>query len=201
MTISIGGAGSPSDSVAWAKAYLSTKWHLDPSSIQLFGHNWHRLKIGGCASLRGAGFPSNTVAWAEAYLCTKMASWFIQPFATIDMGWKVGRVAVPFFGAGRAQSPSNTMLPVPRPTSVPSGILIHLAIWPQKTWAKNWQLCRFWKFGLGPHLTQCGLGQGLPPCHASSWSIQPFGHRQDRQTDNGPTAQSELFYKWSPKIY
>jgi len=34
----------------------------------------------------------------------------------------------PFGGAG---SPSNTMLPEPRPTSLPSGILIHPAVWPQ----------------------------------------------------------------------
>jgi len=43
---------------------------------------------------------------------------------------------------------------------------------------------------LGPHLTQCGQGRGLPACQVSSWSFQPFGHsartsqtdRQDRQT-------------------
>jgi len=39
--------------------------------------------------------------------------------ATIGMGRKWGRAAV---GAG---SPSNTMWPGPRPTSLPSGILIH----------------------------------------------------------------------------
>ena len=43
---------------------------------------------------------------------------------------------------------------------------------------------------LGPHLTQCGQGRGLPACQVSSWSIQPFGHntptsvtdRSDRQS-------------------
>jgi len=29
--------------------------------------------------------------------------------------------------------------PGPRPTSVPSGIWIHPAIWPQETWAENWR--------------------------------------------------------------
>ena len=29
---------------------------------------------------------------------------------------------------------------------------------------------------LGPRLTQCGQGRGLPACQVSSWSIQPFGH-------------------------
>jgi len=28
---------------------------------------------------------------------------------------------------------------------------------------------------LGPHLTQCGLGRGLPTYQVASWSIQPFG--------------------------
>jgi len=41
--------------------------------------------------------------------------------ATIDMGRKLG--VVPLQGAAGSQS--NTMLPGPRPTSVPSGILIH----------------------------------------------------------------------------
>jgi len=29
---------------------------------------------------------------------------------------------------------------------------------------------------LGPHLTQCGLGQGLHSYQVASWSIQPFGY-------------------------
>ena len=41
----------------------------------------------------------------------------------------------PFFG--RAASPSNTMWPGPRPTSVPSVIFIDQAVWLQQTWAKN----------------------------------------------------------------
>jgi len=45
---------------------------------------------------------------------------------------------------------------------------------------------------LDPNATQCRLGQGLPPCQVTSWSIQLFGRNiptlQDRQTDNGPIA-------------
>jgi len=41
---------------------------------------------------------------------------------------------------------------------------------------------------LGPHLTQCGLGRGLPSYQVASWSIQPFDHTtptlQDRQRSN-----------------
>ena len=41
---------------------------------------------------------------------------------------------------------------------------------------------------LGPHLTQCRLGRGLPPYQVASWSTQPFGHniptlQIDRQTE------------------
>jgi len=62
---------------------------------------------------------------------------------------------------------------------------------------------------LGPHLTQCGLGRGLPLYQVTSWSIQLFGHntptsQTDRQTrqdrpnrqDNGPIAYGEPFYNW-----
>jgi len=44
------------------------------------------------------------------------------------IGRKVGGCCAFPWGAG---SPSNTTLPGPRPTFVPSGILIHLAVWPQ----------------------------------------------------------------------
>ena len=82
------------------------------------------------------------------------------------------------------------MSPRPRPTSVPSSILIHSVVWPQRTWAKNWGCCA--PLGeLGPRLTQCGLGQGLPPCQVSSWSIQPFVHNTPTlQTDRGQTGRT-----------
>jgi len=51
--------------------------------------------------------------------------------ATVDKSRKVGSCCAPF--RGRAGSPSNTMLPGSRLTSVPSGILIHPTIWPQYT--------------------------------------------------------------------
>ena len=40
----------------------------------------------------------------------------------------------------------------------------------------GWGLFRFGE-ELGPHLTQCRLGRGLPPCQVPSLSIQLFGHR------------------------
>jgi len=59
---------------------------------------------------------------------------------TIDMGLKLG--AVPVLG-GAAGSPSNTKSPGLRPTSIPSRISVHPAVWPQRTWTKNWGLCPF----------------------------------------------------------
>jgi len=50
--------------------------------------------------------------------------------ATIDMDRKKG-AAVPL--SGGAGSPSNTMWPGPRPTSMPSFILVHPTVWPQYT--------------------------------------------------------------------
>jgi len=46
------------------------------------------------------------------------------------MGRKLG--AVPLWGGG-ARSPSNTMWPGPRPTCLPSFVLIRLTVWPQYT--------------------------------------------------------------------
>ena len=46
-------------------------------------------------------------------------------------------------------------------------------------WAeKGGVLYHFPWWDLGPHLTQCGLGWGLPPHQVASWSMQPFGHNR-----------------------
>ena len=50
------------------------------------------------------------------------------------MGRKSEGSCAPF---GGTESPSNTMLPRPRPTFIPSGILIHPAVWPQYTDVTN----------------------------------------------------------------
>ena len=80
------------------------------------------------------------------------------------------------FGAG---SPSNIKSPGLRPTSIPSGILIHAAIWPQQIWAENCGgAVPLWEGELGPHLTQCDQGWCLSPYQVASWSIQLFGHNR-----------------------
>ena len=80
---------------------------------------------------RELGFHLTQCHLAEVYLCTK---WYPDPssrLATVDMGLKVGN-AVPLSMEG-VGSPSNTMRPRPRPTSVASGILIHPTVWAQYT--------------------------------------------------------------------
>jgi len=67
-------------------------------------------------------------------------------------------------------SSSNTVLPWPRPTSVPgvNGISIYPAVRPQQTRAENWGTeVPLWG-ELGAHVTQCGLGRGLPPYRVAS---------------------------------
>jgi len=81
------------------------------------------------------------------------------------MGPKLG--LCPFCGAGSQSNTNYTMSPGPRLTSVPSGILIHPGVWPQRTWAQNWG-CAPLGGELGPHLTQCGLG---PRPHDPSRSL------------------------------
>ena len=71
--------------------------------------------------------------------------------------------------------PSKIMLSGPRPTSVPSGILINPAVWPQKTLAKK-NLCPLFRGGgTGSPSNTVALGRGLPPYQVESWSMQPFG--------------------------
>ena len=53
--------------------------------------------------------------------------------ATIDKDRNVGAAAPLSVGGGAAGSPSKRISPAPRPTSVPSGILIHPIVWPQYT--------------------------------------------------------------------
>jgi len=73
------------------------------------------------------------------------SSSILSLLATIDMGRNLGAVP-PLGGAG---TQSNTTSPGPRFTSVPSGILIHPTVRPQRTWAENWGLCPFRTEGSG----------------------------------------------------
>jgi len=89
---------------------------------------------------------------------------------------------------GGAGSPSNTMSPGPRPTSIPSGIPMHAAVWPQQTWPKSGGggYCALSKGGswLGPHLMQCYMGQGSVSSdiliHPAVWPQQTWAEKWGR---------------------
>jgi len=100
----------------------------------------------------------------------QVASWSIQPFGHNRHRPKIGGCCALF-----GDSSSNTMWPGPRLTSVPSGILIHPAIWPQHTGWTVGGCCVPPPLEAGSHLTQCGWGQ------VSSWSTN-VTDRQERQT-------------------
>jgi len=110
------------------------------------------------------------------------------------------RTVPPFF-LGGGGSASNAMWPGPRPTFVSYGILIHPAVWPQQTCAENWRLCPFGG-ELGPHLTQCGLGRGLPPCQVSTFILMhptvwpQHTNVTDRQTDRQTGQTYRTTVRW-----
>ena len=123
--------------------------------------------------------------------------WYCSRLTTIEMGQKLERGALPpFFGEGRPGSPSNTKSPGLRPTSIPTGILIHQAIWLRQIWAKNW--------GLRPPFGGGGAGSPSetmwpgprPTCMPSFILIHPTVWPQctnvtDRQTDRQDRQRSD----------
>ena len=136
------------------------------SAVAEMGDRWlatiYGPKRGGCCDpFAGAGTPSSTM-WTEVYFRTKRRLHPSIHLATIDMGQKLGGSGCAFF-LGVAGPTANTMSRMLRPTSVPSGILIHAAVWPQKSWAGIWVTQPPTPFGVGgwvpiyPHLTQSRL--------------------------------------------
>jgi len=103
------------------------------SAVAEMGDNRRGPKIGwggGCALFSGGSWVliEHKVAWVEAYLHTKwiLVHPAVWPQRTLAENWG----AVPVYGGG-AGSPSNTKSPGLRPASIPSGILMHTAVWPQ----------------------------------------------------------------------
>jgi len=137
------------------------------------GHNRHGPKRGGLlCPFRGELRPRLIqCGLGRGLLPYQVASSSIQLFfATRDMGQKLGGVYALFSGV--AGSPSNTKSPGLRPTSIPSGILVYPAVWPQRTTlVENWWAVPPWGRGswsFGPHLTQRRVGRDLPPYQVAS---------------------------------
>ena len=117
-------------------------------------------------------------------------------------------IAVPLLGgagsSSNTMSPGPRMSPVRRPTSVPSGILIHPPVWPQYMGQKlGAAVLPF--LGRGAASPSNTVWTGLRPTSMQSfiWSIQPFGHNTPMSQTRDRTGQTglwsgELFYKQSP---
>ena len=113
--------------VAWAEAYLHTKWHLD--SFSHLGTTDMGRKLEGLCPLFWGGEmgPHLAQCGLPPY---QVASWSIEPHGHNRYGPKIRGGLCPFRRGGPGFS-SNTVWPVPRSTCMPSGILIHAAVWPQ----------------------------------------------------------------------
>ena len=148
-------------------------------------------------SFLGSWVPiEHKVAWVEAYTSIPTTKWHLDASSrlyTIEMGRKLGRGAPPPFGVGSGV-PSNTKSPGPRPSSIPSGVLIHAAVWPKQIWAEIWGLCPYGGGGAGSPSNTMWPGP-RPTCVPSFVLIRPtvwpqctnVTDRTDRQ-DNGPIA-------------
>ena len=141
--------------------------------VYTFFWSWHtqvvleKRPLNGCLS---SVFPRNAIILQPA-ICSVVhysrpriasAKWHLDPsshLATTDMGEKSGVGGCAPLGA---KSPSNTTWPGQKPTFIPSDILIHPAVWPQKC---GGVLCSCFRGAGSPSNTdtQCGLTQGLPP--------------------------------------
>jgi len=99
-----------------SRGHIKWHWHLDSSS---------RLATINIVEKWGLVPIQHNVAWAETYLRTKWYHDASSRLATIDMGQKI-EGCFPFFSG--ELGPHLTKSPGPRPTSIPSGILIYAAI-------------------------------------------------------------------------
>jgi len=144
------GTGSPSNMKSpGLHPYQVASWCIQP-----FGHKRNGPKIGEeTPPPFGGGRLDPHLTHSRQGWCLppcQVPASSIQPFGHNKHGPKIWRGAPPTIGAGRAESPSNTKSPGPRPSSIPSDILIHAAIWPQLIWAENWWgLCPFGGGGAG----------------------------------------------------
>ena len=112
---------------------LGRVYQVASSSIQPFGHNRHGPKTGGYAPFRGELRPHLTQRRLGRHLSPyQVASWSIQPFGHNRHGPRIGWGLCPFFW-GSWVLIEHIKSPGTRPTSIPSGILVHPAVWLQRS--------------------------------------------------------------------
>jgi len=107
----------------------------------------------------------------------------IQPFGHNKHGSKIWGLR-PSVREGGAGSPSNTKSPGPRPSSIPSDILIHAAIWPQQM-SRKLGAVPLWG-GRAGSPSNTTWPRSRPTCILSFILIRlATVHERNRQTDNG----------------
>jgi len=78
----------------------------------------------------------------------------------------------PFFSGGSWVPIENKLAWAEAYTSIPSGILVHPTIWPQRTLAENWGLCPFTGGGAG---TPSNTMSSRPRPNGCIWIKMPLG--------------------------
>ena len=143
------------------------------------GHNRHWPKRGDAVPFSGGQLGPRLTRYGlgRGLLPYWVASSSIQQSGHNIHGPKTGGSA-PLWGEA-AGFPSNTMSLGLRPTSLPSGILIYPAIWPQHVWAENWGASPPFG-GVGAESQSNTMSRERRPTsyQVASWSIQPFGHKR-----------------------
>jgi len=102
------------------RAFIQTTPQDNPHSLVFWCRRSRQNRVIPAEAPDAAGVDYNSSAVAE-----------IGDSGHNRHGPKRGELLCPFRGG--AGSPSNTMWPGPRSTSVPSGVFIHRAVWPQQT--------------------------------------------------------------------
>ena len=92
----------------------------------------------------GRGLPTHQIRWKSEKLFVDVRTYLSSNLLGHRRGddSKIGGRMCPFLRGAGLQS--NTMSPGSRPTSIPSGILLHPAVWPQRTRAENGVLRGSW---------------------------------------------------------
>jgi len=118
----------------------------------------------------------------------QVPSWSIEPFGHNRQRPKTGGLC-PLFGEGELGPHLTQKSPGPRPTSIPSGILINAAVWPQQIWAKNWGAAPLWggEAGSPSYIVWPGPRPACMPSfiliHPTIWpQYTNITDRTDRQT-------------------
>jgi len=124
----------PGQTAGWIKMSLGTDVNLGTGDVVLDGVT---------APLKGAQPPvfGSCLLWPKGWM-HEDTTWYGSRRRT--------RPHCVRRGLGVAGTPSNTKSLRPRPTSIPSGILVHPAVWSQRTLAENWGLCLFRRGGWVP---------------------------------------------------